>query len=179
MSKQIPASQRFRSGDVQRCVSCLFFYPFEACFFIVLRRILLENTEKKAVNKPKLKKYDKMGAYWAFAVKPEYWGKILNREKNVEFRLLNQYCFEKVVLSGELQTKLAIFKSKEWCSGNATALLCYSPGFESWRSQSDPDFGVEAPSPLPLSPLAISLANPWRRPRGVALDLVLNSLWLV
>ena len=89
------------------------FYPFEACFFIVLRRVLLENTEKKAVNKPKLVKYDKMGAYWAFAVKSEYWGKILNREKSVEFRLLNQYRFKKAVLSGERQTKLAIFKSRE------------------------------------------------------------------
>ena len=46
-------------------------------------------------------------------MKPEYWGKILNREKSVEFRLLNQYLFKKVVLSGEWQTKLAVFKSKD------------------------------------------------------------------
>ena len=61
----------------------------------------------------------------------------------------------------------------EWRSGNVTAIRRYSPGFESRRSQSgQTDFGVEAPFP----PLAISLANPWRRPRGVALDFVLNSL---
>ena len=68
------------------------------------------------------------------------------------------------------------YTGPEWCSGNVTALRRYSPGFESRRSQSGPDFGVEAPSPPPPPGNFTRQPAPWRRPRGVALDFVLNSL---
>ena len=55
----------------------------------------------------------------------------------------------------------------EWRSGDANALHSYSLGFGD-------HFGVEASHPP--SPLVIPFANPWRRPQGVALVFVLNSL---
>ena len=52
----------------------------------------------------------------------------------------------------------------------------FSAIFRPGSNHGDPKVVLTLGSSPSPSPQAISLANPWRRPRGVALDFVLNSL---